>query len=168
MDCQQWAEGVIAALHQGSSKQPSFPEFLLPKPTIAGPTNQRLKQRSRSNGSTFLEAPAAPRGASQDAKHWDVIAAFPSLTPSQASEVTSDIDSSKYKRRLRKKPRADLYERAAPKPIQRTVRGKADKFRTAKHNNRSYAAVHLRPAVPVAYPDRLTVGVMQHRENSTY
>jgi hypothetical protein len=167
MDCQQWAEGVIAALHQGSSNQPSFPEFLLPKSSIISPSNQRQKRRNRSNGSTFLEVPAAPRGAVQDASHQNIVAASPSRTLSRASEVMSESNDFKYQRRLRKKPRADLYERAAPKPIKRLVRRTTNKSRTAKHgedtkehNNWSSAVIQLKPSLPVTYPDRLTVGVI--------
>jgi hypothetical protein len=169
MDIRQWAEGVVTEMNQGGLNQPNFPEFLLPKPANTNFIDLQLKRHHPSDGSTFLETPvAAIQGANHaDGVRRDGVSLDASDEKSQGSETKSNNSSSRYKRRPRKKPRVDLYERPAPRFDRRKTDVKMDESQARKHGDRKKkrhkrkdAGHHSKPSVPVEYPNRLTVGLM--------
>lgn len=111
MDVTRWIEDLAGESHQHHASQPRFPDFMLPKANVEPFKRRKDQKRSRISGETFLEALPVPLEASKARDGGKPGCSRRSCSSAHDSDVVSSSSSYKYHKQVRKKPRADLYER---------------------------------------------------------
>jgi len=142
MDIQQWIQGVVADEPAGISDRDDIPELFHPKQSNAAAVGHRRKRRRSSDGTSFLEKPAAPKSPTPDNHSQSHGSHAAHSSPGQ-----SGVSDGRYKKKPRRKTREDLYDNGQAKSKAKSKRN-SGKQREEEEQQSKKKEKRRKPTIP--------------------